>query len=104
MICIEWIYRIVVSPLNDIKSINEIKQNYENKNEISYLYFGNTERELNIMKNKAKKDFDHIYGHIKDEEVMKKYGVKPSTIVMFTSHDEKVHFNEGIIDDNTINK
>ena len=51
MIFIEWIYRIVVSPLNDIKSIDEIKQNYENKNEISYLYFGNTERELNIMKN-----------------------------------------------------
>ena len=51
MICIEWIYRKVVSPLKEIKSVDEIKQNYENKNEISYLYFGNTERELNIMKN-----------------------------------------------------
>ena len=77
---------------------------YQNKQEISYVYFGNVEKELNIIKNKAENDFDHIYGHVKDEEVMKKYGVKPSTIVMFTSHDEKVHFSEGKIDDNTIKK
>ena len=101
---IEWIYRKVVSPLKEIKSYYEIKENYENKKEISYIYFGNIESELNIMKKKANKDFDHIYGHVKDEEVMKKYGVKPSTIVMFTSHDEKVHFSEGKIDDNTIKK
>ena len=55
MIFIEWIYRKVVSPLKEIKSVDEIKQNYENKNEISYVYFGNIERELNIMKNKTKK-------------------------------------------------
>ena len=34
MIFIEWIYRKVVSPLKEIKSVDEIKQNYENKNEI----------------------------------------------------------------------
>jgi protein disulfide-isomerase A1 len=101
---IEWIYRKEVNPLKEINSVDEIKKNYENKQEISYVYFGNVEKELNIIKNKAENDFDHIYGHVKDEEVMKKYGVKPSTIVMFTSHDEKIHFSEGIIDDNTINK
>ena len=101
---IEWMYRKVVNPLKVIKSVDEIKNNYENKNEISYIYFGNEPRELNIIKSKAENDFDHIYGHVKNEKVMEKYGVKPSTIVMFTSHDEKIHFSEGKIDEDTINK
>ena len=67
---IEWIYRKKVNPLREINSVEQIKKEFENNNKISYIYFGNNPDEINIIKAKAEKDFNHIYGHVKDEKII----------------------------------
>ena len=99
-----WMKRTVDSSITQINTIEQIKNDFENKNEISYIYFGNNNEELKIFKKKADEDIDHIYGQVKDEKIIKKYGTKPNKIAMYTPFDEKIHYNEGKIDENVFEK
>ncbi len=99
-----WMKKAIYGSIIEIHSIEEIKNDFENKKEISFIYFGNNNEELKIFKNNAEKDNEHIYGHVKDEKIIKKYGIKPNKIVMYTPFDEKIHYNEGKIEENVIEK
>ncbi len=76
-----WMQKAIHGSITEIHSIEEIKNDFENKKEISYIYFGNNNEELKIFKNKEEKDNENIYGHVKDEKIIKKYGIKSNKIV-----------------------
>ena len=99
-----WMKRTIDGTVKEINSIEEIKNDFENKEDISYVYFGNNDEELKIFKKKADEDIDHIYGQVKNKYIIKKYKVKPNTIVMYTPFDEKIHYNEEKIDENVFEK
>jgi len=85
----------------EIKSIEEIKKNFENKNYISYIYFGNDENEIKIFEKKAKQEKQNLFGILKDESLIKLYSAKPNSIAIFTNFNEKINFNQGKINDST---
>ncbi len=85
----------------EIKSIEEIKKKFENKNYISYIYFGNDENEIKIFENKANNEKKNLYGILKDESLIKLYSAKPNSIAIFTNFNEKINFNQGKINDST---
>ena len=45
-----WMKRTIDASITEINSIEEIKNDFENKKEISYIYFGNNNEELKIFK------------------------------------------------------
>ena len=97
---LDFIRTNIEDHLIEINSIEEIKNNFENKSHISYIYFGNNSQEFNIFKSQAKLDYNNIYGYVRDESIIKLYKAKLNSIAIY--NNQGIYYSEGKINNKTL--
>ena len=84
---VEWFYKRIISKTHLLKSLEEIKA-YENPSERRFIYFGNDPKNLKEYETFIKGQDLTLFGWVKDENLIKKYGKSPETVVLYKNFDE----------------
>ena len=65
-----WFIKNLVSPLEEVKTIDDIKR-YEESQSVSLVYFGNNKNDIDVVSDYSLEDNEREYGHCVDKELMK---------------------------------
>ena len=84
---VEWFYRRIISKTHLLQSLDEIKA-YENPKERKLIYFGNDPKNLKEYEDFIDREEEIIFGWVKDENLIKKYGKEKETVVLFKDFDD----------------
>ena len=84
---IEWFYKRTISKEHVLNSLDEIKK-YENPEVKRFIYFGNNPKNLKEYEKFIDEEGNFIYGWVKDNQLIKKYGKTPETVVLYKNFDE----------------
>ena len=94
-----WFIKNIVSPLEEVKTIDDIKR-YEESQSVSLVYFGNNKNDIDVVSDYSLEDNEREYGHCVDKELMKMYNVDDRTLVLFKPFDERKEFLKDITKEN----
>ena len=94
-----WFIKNLVSPLEEVKTIDDIKR-YEESQSVSLVYFGNNKNDIDVVSDYSLEDNEREYGHCVDKELMKMYNVDDRTLVLFKPFDERKEFLKDITKEN----
>lgn len=94
-----WFNKNLVSPLEPLKAIQDIKR-YEDSKKVTIVYFGNNKDDINVLNSYSLEDNEREYGHCTDKNLMKKYNIEDGTLVLFKPFDERKEYLKDITKDN----
>jgi len=84
---VEWFYKRHISKTHNLKTLEEIKE-YEKPKEPKFIYFGNDAKRIKEYEDFIDTKDDITFGLVENEKLIKEYGKKPETLVLFKRFDE----------------
>jgi protein disulfide-isomerase A1 len=84
---VEWFHKKLISKTHNLQSLEEIKT-YEKPPVHKFIYFGKNPERIKQYEDFIQQDDDTVFGLVKDEKLIKEYGKKPETLVLFKNFDD----------------